>query len=83
MVPQQKKSLGGSGRAHTPETHLDTQPTLEDPARQHFASDEDYQIWLASRNRQCLRDPKLVGDDVSNIRQNVSGISAYLPGDTD
>jgi hypothetical protein len=77
MVPtEESDGYGGSVRDKTPDTHLGVStPKPEDP-RMHFPSDEAYRAWCETRNRQCSRDPKLVGD-------TVSGIAAYLPADTD
>lgn len=77
MVPtEETDDHGGSVREKTPDTHLDAPASKPGDPRLHFSSDEAYHSWRATRDRQCTRDPKLVGDEVS-------GITAYLPADTD
>lgn len=77
MVPtEETEENEGSVRAKTPDTHLDAPASKSGDPRSHFSSDEAYDTWCATRNRQCQRDPKLVGDEVS-------GIAACLPADTD
>lgn len=76
MVPTQETGTpGGSERANTPETHLEESTSTCNP-RAHFPSDAAYEVWRDTRDRQCRKDPKLVGD-------MVSGIASYLPADTD
>ncbi len=76
MVPNSETGVpGGSERANAPETHLVESAHTRDP-RAQFPDDAAYEAWCSNRDRQCRRDPKLVGDVVS-------GIAQYLPADTD
>jgi hypothetical protein len=65
MVPRKDNdTLGGSGRAKTPDTHLGNSSPLLEEVRYRFDSEEAFRTWLESRDRQCSRDPKFVGDKV-------------------